>query len=152
MADKVVQLVDKDNNNVYPIAGALAQGSVNTSTINDGAVTADKIDFSTLVPGALVTDYGQITSTTTITPSVNGYLVGKAVIFKTQANASGSCYITSSSGAFLAGIPYADVAKGSYDANLQIAWCIQVAAGETYTLTVGGDGRFDSVGLYSMSS
>ena len=51
MADKVVQLVDKDNNNVYPIAGALAQGSVNTSTINDGAVTANKIDFSTLAFG-----------------------------------------------------------------------------------------------------
>ena len=48
MADKIVQLVDKDNNNVYPIAGALAQGSVTTSTINDGAVTAEKIDFSTL--------------------------------------------------------------------------------------------------------
>lgn len=51
MADKVVQLVDKDNNNVYPIAGALAQGSVNTGTINDGAVTAEKIDFSTLAFG-----------------------------------------------------------------------------------------------------
>lgn len=48
MADKVVQLVDKDNNNVYPIAGALAQGSVNTGTINDEAVTAEKIDFTTL--------------------------------------------------------------------------------------------------------
>lgn len=125
---------------------------VDTVNIVDKAVTADKIDFSTLVPGALVTDYGQITSTTTITPSVNGYLVGKAVIFKTQANASGSCYVTGSSGAFLAGIPFADVAKGQYDANLQIAWSIQVAAGETYTLTVSGDGKFDSVGLHSMST
>lgn len=51
MADKVVQLIDKDNNNVYPIAGALAQGSVNTSTINDGAVTADKINYSTMRGG-----------------------------------------------------------------------------------------------------
>lgn len=33
------------------IAGALAQGSVTTSTINDGAVTAEKIDFSTLAFG-----------------------------------------------------------------------------------------------------
>lgn len=51
MADKVVQLVDKDNNNVYPIAGALAQGSVNTSTINDGAVTVGKMNVGSFYAG-----------------------------------------------------------------------------------------------------
>lgn len=51
MADKVVQLVDKDNNNVYPIAGALAQGSVTTSTINDGAVTVGKMNVSSFYAG-----------------------------------------------------------------------------------------------------
>lgn len=50
MVDKVVQLQDKDANNLYPVAGSLKQGSVTTSTINDGAVTAAKIDTSTL-PG-----------------------------------------------------------------------------------------------------
>lgn len=49
MTDKIVQLVDKDNNNVYPVAGSLKQGSVTTSTINDGAVTAAKINLSSLI-------------------------------------------------------------------------------------------------------
>ena len=61
MADRVVQLKDNQDNNVYPVAGALKQGSVTTSTINDGAVTtskindgavtADKIDFTTIQGG-----------------------------------------------------------------------------------------------------
>ena len=48
MSNQVVQLIDNNNNNIYPVAGALKDGSVTTSTINDGAVTASKIDFSTL--------------------------------------------------------------------------------------------------------
>lgn len=51
MTEKIVQLIDKDNNNVYPVAGSLKQGSVTTSTINNKAVTADKIDFSTIDSG-----------------------------------------------------------------------------------------------------
>lgn len=47
MADQVVTLIDNEGANLYPVAGALKQGSVTTSTINDGAVTADKIDFTT---------------------------------------------------------------------------------------------------------
>ena len=46
MADKIVQLIDKDGNNVYPVAGSLAQNSVTTSSINDGAVTVDKLALS----------------------------------------------------------------------------------------------------------
>ena len=49
MANKVVQLTDDSNNNIYPVAGALKSGSVTTSTIGNGAVTADKIDFTTLI-------------------------------------------------------------------------------------------------------
>lgn len=58
MTDKIVKLVDGDDNNIYPIAGALKSGSVTSSTINDGAVTTpkianeavevDKIDFATM--------------------------------------------------------------------------------------------------------
>lgn len=48
MADKIVQLTDDANNNIYPVAGSLKSGSVTTNTIEDEAVTADKIDFSTL--------------------------------------------------------------------------------------------------------
>ena len=50
MTDKVVQLVDAESNNIFPVAGSLKSGSVTTNTIDDGAVTADKIDASTL-PG-----------------------------------------------------------------------------------------------------
>lgn len=152
MANQVVQLIDNDNNNIYPVAGALKDGSVTTSTINDNAVTAAKIDFASLAPGALVTNYGQITSTTTITPSVDGYLVGKSVIFKTQASTTGSCYITDSSAIPLAGIPYAEVAKGPNDANLQVAWTLPVVAGVSYTLAVSGDGSFEWVRLRGMGS
>lgn len=48
MVDKIVQLVDVNNNNVFPVAGSLKQGSVTTSTINNGAVTTAKIDYTTL--------------------------------------------------------------------------------------------------------
>lgn len=50
MPNKIVQLIDNEDNNIYPVAGSLAQGSVTTSTINDAAVTAAKIDFGTM-PG-----------------------------------------------------------------------------------------------------
>jgi len=48
MANQVVTIIDNEGNNIYPVAGALMQESVTTSTINNGAVTADKIDFTTL--------------------------------------------------------------------------------------------------------
>ena len=47
MANQVVTLIDNEGTNLYPVAGALKQSSVTTSTINDGAVTANKIDFTT---------------------------------------------------------------------------------------------------------
>ena len=47
MANQVVQIIDNNGNDIYPVAGALMQGAVTTSTINDGAVTASKIDFTT---------------------------------------------------------------------------------------------------------
>ena len=47
MADKIVQLVDQNDDNIYPVAGAMKDGTVDTNTILDGAVTGAKIDFST---------------------------------------------------------------------------------------------------------
>lgn len=47
MADKIVQLKDKDNNNLYPVAGALFSDAVDTASIQNGAVTSDKIDWTT---------------------------------------------------------------------------------------------------------
>lgn len=49
---KAVTLYDDNNDEVYPVTSlALAVGSVPTAKIDDGAVTAAKIDFSTI--GAL---------------------------------------------------------------------------------------------------
>jgi len=53
MANKVVQLIDKDSNNIFPVAGALKDGSVTTSTISNGAVTSAKIDFTTFYGPAM---------------------------------------------------------------------------------------------------
>lgn len=46
MANKIVQLQDESGDNIFPVAGGLASGSVTTSTINNGAVTADKLNLS----------------------------------------------------------------------------------------------------------
>lgn len=46
--EEIVQLIDKDSNSIYPKAGALTQGSVTTSSIASGAVTSDKIDYTSL--------------------------------------------------------------------------------------------------------
>ena len=58
MANKVVQLIDKDDNNIFPVAGSIAGDSITTgmikddaittAKIDDGAVTANKIDSSTI--------------------------------------------------------------------------------------------------------
>jgi len=47
MADKIVQLIDDQNDNIYPISRGLAANSVDTNAIQDGAVTSDKIDSAT---------------------------------------------------------------------------------------------------------
>ena len=59
MADKIVTLQDKNDNNLYPVAGALHADTVITGSIKDSAVTtpkiannavtSDKIDWTTMV-------------------------------------------------------------------------------------------------------
>ena len=50
MANKIVQLQNKDGDNIFPVSAGLASDSVTTDMIQDGAVTDEKIDFSTLKP------------------------------------------------------------------------------------------------------
>lgn len=63
MTQQIVQLVDKDGNDIFPVSAGngevkigetLSQPTsveyVDTDNIVDGAVTADKIDFTTFVP------------------------------------------------------------------------------------------------------
>ena len=119
-------------------------------TTNIAQIGAHNIDFTTLLPGSPVTTYGSISSSTTITPSVDGYLTGKSVIFKTQSSAIGGCYVENENGDLIAGIPYAEVAKGPNDANLQVAWLIPVSGGTTYSMVVNGDGKFQQVRLVGL--
>lgn len=48
MSNNIVQLEDKDGNNVFPVAGSLAANSIETTMLKDGSVTSDKIDFTTM--------------------------------------------------------------------------------------------------------
>lgn len=72
MSDRIVQLQDRNDDNIYPVAGAATQGSITkamlaegifegpelsepssvayvaTDNIQDGAVTSDKIDWTTM--------------------------------------------------------------------------------------------------------
>lgn len=43
MADKIVQLTDKNSNNLYPIAGAVHENAVSTGGLSNSAVTTPKI-------------------------------------------------------------------------------------------------------------
>ena len=60
MADKIVQLIDKDGDNVYPVAGSLAADTVDTNNIVDEAVTSSKIDFTTFGNQTSYFDLGNI--------------------------------------------------------------------------------------------
>ena len=43
MSNQIVQLTDKDTNNIFPVAGSMAGNSIETGMIKDGAVTTAKI-------------------------------------------------------------------------------------------------------------
>ena len=55
MVDKIVQLKDNQDNNVYPVAGSMKQGSITTNMLNDGAVTASKLDNNSVVSTSQIT-------------------------------------------------------------------------------------------------
>ena len=48
MANKVVQLINEDNDNLYPLSGGVLSDSITTDMLKDDSVTSDKIDSTTL--------------------------------------------------------------------------------------------------------
>ena len=48
MANKITQLVNESGDNLYPLAGGMAADSISTEMLKDGAVTSDKIDWTTI--------------------------------------------------------------------------------------------------------
>ena len=131
----------------------VAAGAISSyDKISDGVIQARNINWGTFAPGALITDYGDISSNTTLTPSADGFLVGKTVLFRTQAAASGSGYISDEYGTTLGGIPYGEVARGVYDGNFQVSWVIPVMKGKNYSAIVSGNGQLQSVQLRAARS
>lgn len=55
MADKIVQLQNKDGDNIYPISRGIAANSVDTAALKDSSVTANKLDATTLGPAVAKT-------------------------------------------------------------------------------------------------
>lgn len=53
MANKIIQLTDRNRQPVYPIAGAMAEDAIETEMIKDGAVTKDKISAISVFEGLL---------------------------------------------------------------------------------------------------
>lgn len=90
MVDKIVQLVDKDDNNLFPVAGSMKQGAVTTNLLADGAVTKDKIDFSTMKKWA--PDYAQksttnlLASSTSATVQEDGFINYNLNYYKTGSS------------------------------------------------------------------
>lgn len=72
MADKIVQLQDKQGNNVFPITGGMAADSVTTDMIQDGAVTSDKIANGAVTASKLGSDINIPTITMTTTDPGEG--------------------------------------------------------------------------------
>lgn len=52
MANKIVQLINEDNDNVYPLAGGMAADSITTQMLQDNSVTSDKIDSAIMTVGS----------------------------------------------------------------------------------------------------
>lgn len=69
MADKIVQLKDKNSNNLYPVSGSSLTDSVSSGAIVDGAVTTAKIADSSITAAKIADATFQGTITNVITAS-----------------------------------------------------------------------------------
>lgn len=156
------QLKDKDGNTIYPDVGLDLDSVVysddptepvenpepwiETTDITNNAVTGDKIDWSTMKSphplGAILNDYGTITSSTSITPTENCFLIGKAVVL--GSNSAAEIFTTVSNVSYIiGGIPY--YASTAGEPNFQIGICILLKKGQTYNFRVSNSGRFEQI-------
>ena len=117
---------------------ALQDGAIITPKIADGAVTSDKVDWSTMkMPAPTTTvlqSYGTITSNQEFTIPYTGFMVGKAVSLGSSKRAFFGL-AASDQGPFLGGIPFTD-----YTGNNQVAFCFPVVAGQKIYSRCSGSG------------
>lgn len=78
MADKVVQLKDKNSNNLYPVAGSALTNSVSTGAIVDNAVTTNKIADASVTNAKI--DWSTIWTYTNTDPGEGGSLAANSFI------------------------------------------------------------------------
>lgn len=125
MPNKIVQLIDNEDNNIYPVAGSLAQGSVTTSTINDGAVTAAKVDFRTM-PGnystsEVDTGYTWVDGSTIYKKTVNFGSLPNSTAKSVNNNISGMDYLVSFDGIITNGTSFLPLNMARTDSPLTLA-------------------------------
>ena len=92
----------------------------------------------------VIQNIGTINSSGSITPTGDGFLVGKAVVLRN----GGGAYIRLGN-YFLAGVPYFESSASS--PNIQINFCIPVKKGETYTVTVTTNAELQQVNILDIN-
>lgn len=128
-------------------SGAKAGAStVSTNSIADGAITSDKVDWTTftmLAPvNEAITSFGTIPAgNTSYTMAGSGFLCGKAIILASGTHAV--VCLAANDDTAIAGIPYMDSSN-----NAQVAFCIPVYAGQViYFRASASNARFEEVRL-----
>lgn len=129
---------------------ALADGAVTTNNLANGAVTSDKVDWSTIKhsapTGTALEVTGAVSSSRSYTATASGFLIGKGVTLTSGGKAG--VFLTDSDDFCVGGITYTD-----YSGNIQVAFCIPVYKGQTvYFRISGGSSRLEQVRLVASHS
>lgn len=105
----------------------------------------DSITVGTPCPGTeVITNYGTLTSTTSITPTENCFITGKSVVLSN----GGAAEISTAGNVFLGGVPY--FATSAANPNFQQCFCIFCKANQTYRFRIEGTSRFEQVRTMSI--
>lgn len=114
--------------------------------VGNSSITSDNVDWATIkcpFPlGSIIKNYGDINSTTNITPTKNCFMVGKAVVLgntgaaEVNTTVSGVEYI-------IGGIPFYTAASDG--PNVQTGVCVLMKKGQTYVFRVGNGGKFEQM-------
>ena len=125
------------------------QFPIQSANIANSAVKSQNIDWTTIerIPSPTTTvlsNIGDIASSTTISITQNGFIIGKAV---TLSEGSATISLTNdNSGFILGGIPYTN-----YSGNMQVGFCVPVRSGETIYCVLQGGGKLEGLKIVDIS-